>query len=86
MHNASASMKGALEGTVGITDVFGFLLKAGKAFLNIVWSVFGIMTDTIGELMTLMKIPPIFGIAAFTGILIVIAFSIVYMFFRFQPR
>ncbi len=86
IHNASAEMQGELKGITKITDVFGFLLNAGKAFLNIIENVFGIMTDSIGELMALIKLPPIFGIAIFAALLIVIAFSIVYMFFRFQPR
>jgi len=86
IQDESVKIKEALEGTVSIVDVFGFLLKSGKAAVQIVWNIFGIMTDTMGELTTLIGLPPIFGVVAVTAILIVMAFSIVYMFFRFQPR
>ena len=47
--------------------------------------VFGIMGALINDIGSALKIPPIFTQMAITGFLIVLAFAIIYLVFRYRP-
>ncbi len=86
IHNTSESMRAELDREITGLDIFGKLLTLGKSFFSIVWDIFSMMTETIYEFQRELQLPLIVSIAAIASLLILIAFSIVYMYFRFQPR
>ncbi len=86
LFDESKKMQSQLNGSIEEDNVFEFLLKGGKQFLNIVWQVISIPGTVLGEIATLIGIPKILVQMATTGILILVAFAILYMFFRFQNR
>ena len=82
----SGDLQTALEGDLEGEDIFGFLLKSGKSFLTVVWDIFTIPWAFLATLADLHIMPPIVSTLISAALILLVAFAMVYMFFRFQNR
>lgn len=67
-------------------DVFGFLLTAGKNTLNTFYEILTIPGEFFTAIADTLGIPHIVEVLTQAALGILVAFSIVYLFFRFQNR
>ena len=88
IENATSNMREPLEREDGFTleVMFGFLLGAGYEVLQLVWGLLSIPFGLAADFYALLEIPEEFAIFFTIGLTILVIFSLVYLFFRFQPR
>lgn len=69
-----------------IIDIIGTLIQGGYNALIQFVSIFGVLGNILQGIALTLKIPPFVVAAASIAILGTVAFTLIYMLFRFQPR
>ena len=88
LENTTSNMREPLERKEGFTLelMFGFLLAGGYEVSQLIWGLLSIPFGLAADFYALLEVPPALTIFFTIGLTIAIIFSIVYLFFRFQPR
>ncbi|KKN27132.1 hypothetical protein LCGC14_0867820 [marine sediment metagenome] len=74
------------EEDIELRDTFGFLLTAATGALRITWTMIKVPGALARDFYVLLGLPQEMQIFFMLGLLVLILFSFVYLYFRFQPR
>lgn len=76
------------EGKYTTADMFGWLLESGYRTMQLVWKMLGVPFDLVSDFYGLLNLPSNFPFSALfiAGMIVLIVFFFLYMYFRFQPR
>ena len=88
LQNDTSEMRKPLErkGDFSPALMLGYLLTAGYSGVQFIFNMISVPFGLAADIYALLEIPPALTGFFTIGLTVLVLFSVIYMFFRFQPR